>query len=186
MRSDGGRARSATTRVGFGPKNEVVVEVAGLTPFLAEADSRRPRRRGPSGSRKTHTSFPKKARPPQGSPGSGAPDGPLQPWESPPSTRLQRSRLSRVVCRPLKIFKGLNFAAPPRSRSGTATILLRYACLAGILFTGLHLLFILPMAIYSKVVTQKLSGHEGIPSFPDAAESFGQSTGPDSAAEGGK
>lgn len=148
MRSDGGRARRATTRVGFGPKNEVVVEVAGLTPFLAEADSRRPRRRDPSGSRKTHTSFPKKRAPPQGSPGSGAPDGPLQPWESPPpppSTRLQGlqcSRLSRVVCRPLKIFKGLNFAAPPRYRSGTATILLRFACLAGIMFTGLHLVFI--------------------------------------------
>lgn len=27
--------------------------------------------------------------------------------------------------------------------------------------------------------------YEGIPSFPDAAESFGQSTGPDSAAEDG-
>lgn len=92
----------------------------GLTPFLADADSRRPRCRGPRGSRQTHTSFPKKRAPPQGLSriwGAGWATATLG-MRPAPSTRPQGPRPSRLVCRPLKIFNGPNFAAPPRYRLG--------------------------------------------------------------------
>lgn len=75
----------------------------------------------PVGVARTHRSFPKKRAPPQGLSrfwGAGWATATLG-MTTPPSTRLQGSRPSRLVCRPLKIFiKGLNFAAPPRYRLG--------------------------------------------------------------------